>query len=140
MASVTEILDYYLERPLVEWMLRDPKKAAQISKEALRVGTAVDQIIQDHSRGVTWSTPTDTAIGMCLENWSLFLHTHRDFYKSIQGLQMEVIYQDVLGHPDFVRQLPNGSWGIDDLKCATQIRPSHFAQLGGYAWLMQQST
>ena len=53
---------------------------------------------------------------------------------------MEVIYQDVLGHPDFVRQLPNGSWGIDDLKCATQIRPSHFAQLGGYAWLMQQST
>lgn len=143
MVSVTEILDYYVERPLVDWMLRDPKKAKQVSEEALRIGSTVDKLIQEdfRQRIPQLGLGEDPTIQRCLEGWNMFIIAHPEFYDSVTDVQTELVHEDLIGHPDFLRHLPTntGQWGIDDLKCATQLRPSHFVQLGGYAWLIQQS-
>ena len=50
------------------------------------------------------------------------------------GMQEELTYQDILGHPDF-RLLRDMQRGIVDLKCATAIRPSYWTQVAAYSWL-----
>lgn len=140
MVSVTEVIEQFPERELIDWKLRvGLKKATQISEEALRIGTEIDSLVQQQIRRKTYVVPRDHLIEQTWANWMTFLQQHpTNFLTSITGLQTELVQGELIGHPDFQRRLPDGRRGIDDLKCATQIRPSHFAQLGGYAWLEQQ--
>lgn len=51
MISVTEVLDYAIEPELLRWMVRvGPKKAKQISEDAIAIGRVVDQYIQTRIR------------------------------------------------------------------------------------------
>ena len=135
--SVTQLIDLFPEKELVNWMLRDPKKAKQVSEEALRVGKAVDTLAQRQYRQETVEVPlNDPPVNEAWGNWQLFLSEHPTFFPSISNIQKELIAGNYIGHPDFLRRLSSYQMGIDDLKCASQIRPNHFVQLGGYAWLL----
>ena len=135
--SVTQLIDLFPEKELVEWQLRDPKKAKQISEEAMRVGKAVDELVQRQYRmeRIELPMPQDVSVETCWNNWQAFLTDHHNFLLTTYSIQQELTAGEYVGHPDFRRRLPEERRGIDDLKCATQIRPSHFIQLGGYAWL-----
>lgn len=135
--SVTQLIELYPEKELVEWQMRDPKKAKQVSEEALRIGKAVDELVQRQYRQQPIDVPAnDPPVIQAWENWQVFLSEYPTFLSYTSGIQEELTFDSYVGHPDFRRKLANQQQrGIDDLKCASQIRPSHFVQLGGYAWL-----
>ena len=138
MVSVTEILDYFLERPLVDWMVRDPKKAKQVSEEAKRIGSATDLLIQADVRGTPVELPVkDVPVMNCLEGWRKFKVAYPLFTTQIQAMQREISQGEIIGHPDFLMEWSDrpGRWGIVDLKCANQIRPGYWTQVAAYAWL-----
>ena len=137
MPSVTEILSTFPERELVEWQLRvGPKKAKEVSEEALRIGKAVDLMIQEdyRTRIPQLGLSIDPSIQNCLRGWNEFIVDYPDFYDEVINLQQELIRDGIVGHPDF-RLLRQRKRGIVDLKCATQIRPGYWTQTGGYSWL-----
>ena len=94
MVSVTQVLDQFPEKELVEWQLRDPKKAKQVSEEAKQVGSAVDQQIQLELSGRLVPTqnpsltPQEAAMALrCMEGWDTFKAEHPDILPSITGIQ-----------------------------------------------------
>lgn len=143
MVSITQVLDQFPEKELVEWQLRDPKKAKQVSEEAKHIGSATDLHVQADCKGlprdsIVTLTPIETlAVATCLTAWDKFKADHPDFISSLTGIQTELIYGEYLGHPDFLLHKA-AKRGIVDLKCATQIRPSHWTQVAAYSWLQHQ--
>ena len=143
MPRVTEILDTFPERELVEWQLRVGKvKAKQVGDEAKRIGTAVDLLIQADVRqadvrGEGMIPPSrvhEPAIASCWVAWERFLSEHAEFLPSLIAMQPELVYEDVTGHPDFVLRRMHG-WGVLDVKCATAIRSAYWIQTAAYGWL-----
>ena len=143
MISVTQILDQFPEAELISWKLRVGKaKAEAVSKESLEIGSLVDKAIQKEIKSgkreveLAGSTQVITqAAQTCLQGWQVFKQQHPEFIPTVIRIQYELSYEDLIGHPDFERE--DRGWGIDDLKCASQIRPSHWTQVAGYAWLKQ---
>lgn len=137
MVSVTQVLAQFPELELVQWQLRDPKKAKQVSEEAKRIGSVTDQLIQEDCRGKVVIPPGNTTPEMaCWQGWLKFKIDHPDFLPSITGIQQELVVGDYVGHPDFrLLHMPANRHGICDLKCASQIRPSHWTQVAAYSWL-----
>ena len=135
MTSVTQILDRFPEKELVEWQLRDVKKAKQISQEALRVGTAVDRMIQAQWRQETILVPeNDPAILNAWGAWKAYCTDHPDFFPSITAIQEELTDGVTVGHPDLTCRKYEG-WGTVSIKCSAAIRPSYWTQEAAYALL-----
>ena len=143
MISVTQIIDTFPEKELTEWKIRVGKaKSEAVSQEALAIGSLVDKAIQKEIKSgkreleLKGSTEAITqAVQTCLQGWQIFKQQHPEFVPTITRIQYELTYEDLMGHPDFERE--EKGWGFDDLKCASQIRPSHWTQVAGYAWLKQ---
>lgn len=135
MPSVTELLDTFPEKELVEWKLRvGTAKAKKVSEEALEIGSTVDQAVQDALKGIPATQPICGPAAICLGAWQEFLRDHSWFTPSLLGMQEELQREDLVGHPDF-RLTRNGLNGIIDLKCASAIRPSYWTQVAAYGWL-----
>lgn len=140
MIRVTEILDYLTEPELLKWYL-DKGKAfcKKISDEALYIGKNVDQMIQDDIRGIGYAVPNnDPKIANCMSAWELFKKDRPDFVKSITAMQEELVWNDIVGHPDFMTETPK-RWGIVDLKCSSSIRPRYFTQTAQYSEMKRLS-
>lgn len=148
MTSITQVLDTFPEKELVAWQLRDPKKAKQVSEEAKRIGTVVDQHIQADCQGrlrnaspsltIPINAAELTAITTCLRGWEQFQIEHPDFVSSITGIQTELIREEYIGHPDIELSYDHDGVrkdGLVSIKCSGQIRPTHFTQEAGYSWL-----
>ena len=145
MPRVTEILDTFPERELVEWQLRVGKvKAKQVGDTAKRIGTAVDLLIQEDIRGSAGMpvevlmSGMEPTIASCWIAWERFLTEHAEFLPSLIAMQPELVYEDVTGHPDFVLKRGDG-WGILDVKCAAAIRSAYWIQTAAYGWLRRMS-
>lgn len=152
MPSVTEILNTFPERELIEWKLRvGPKKVKEVSEEALMIGKTVDELIQADVKGLPIAShglPTqDTPIYNCWLGWKKFKQAYPHFIPSLVGVQHELRRDEITGHPDFLLQQNRhreytsslNERGVCDLKCATQIRPNYWTQVAAYSWL-QNST
>lgn len=129
MPSVTEVLDYLTEPELLNWKLNNSKaKVKAISDEALRVGNAVDLLVQQDIRDGGYLVPEgDTPIENCMRAWELFKKDYPLFVPSVLEMQTELTSEDLIGHPDFIH-----SNGITDLKCSKSIWPRHWTQTAKY--------
>ena len=131
MKSVTEILDAIQEPEIVAWKLRvGKKKAEETSQEALRIGKAIDKLVQDDINGITVQTHTDPAVLNCWQAWLKFRAKYPDYVSGIEGIQVEVVSGAVKGHPDIVHLRE-----INDIKSGNYltVRPKNIIQVSKYA-------
>ena len=129
MPRVTEVLDHLMEPELFKWHIRLGKAACKkISDEALRVGSAVDALVQQDIKEGGYLVPEgDQSIENCMRAWELFKKDYPLFVDSVKEMQTEVKQGDVVGHPDFIHVD-----GITDLKCSSGIRPKYWTQTAQY--------
>ena len=129
MPRVTKILSYFTEPELIGWIERNSKaKRLAIRNEAFRVGSLVDSLVQeDINNGGYLSPEGDEPVENCLKAWELFKKDHPDYVGRVKEMQVDLKEGEVTGHPDFVLDFQ-----IDDLKCATSIRPSYWTQTSKY--------
>ena len=159
MVSVTQVLEYFQEPELVAWKLRTPKWK-QIGESAMRVGSAVDWLIQQDLRPsmdtiATLSKEEEAAMTNCLQAWQRFKVEHPLFHQTVSGVQTELTDGELVGHPDLEITEPESEtlapegaereagvyvyhparWGIIDIKTSKAIQPKHWLQVAAYAWL-----
>ncbi len=130
MIRVTQVLDYLTEPELMAWYLRTGKAACKkISDEALRIGTAVDKMIQEDIKGDGYLCPAeDTPIENCMAAWEKFKLAHPTYISLITGFQNELTDGEVVGHPDIIL-----ADQIDDVKTSRAIQPRYWTQTAKYA-------
>jgi hypothetical protein len=136
MLSVTQVLDAFPEADLISWKLRvGPKKADEISQEALRAGSLVDGLIQRQFRQQTFEPPVnDLPVLNAWGAWQLWNEQHPTFFASITTIQEELTDGELVGHPDLTCAR-DGGWGTVSIKCASRIRPVYWTQEAAYAVL-----
>ena len=136
MLSVTQVLEAFPEADLIAWKLRvGAKQAGAISREALRVGTVVDQMIQQEFRQQTVEVPfSDLPVLNAWGAWQLHKKRNPGFFLSITAIQEELTDGEIVGHPDLTCTR-DGGWGTVSIKCATRIRPIYWTQEAAYALL-----
>lgn len=129
MTSVTTVLDYLTEPELLNWFKNNSKaKCKAISDEALRVGSAVDALVQQDIKEGGYLLPEgDSPIENCMKGWEKFKVKYPIFTSIITEMQIELKDGDLIGHPDFVTHC-----GIADLKCSSGIRPKYWTQVCQY--------
>jgi hypothetical protein len=136
--SVTTILDAYQEPFLWEWKLKVGKaKAERISKEARQIGTEVDQLIQDDIQGKGYQLEgRPDAVVSCLKGWEAFKVKYPEYVKEIEGIQVELTQDGIVGHPDIVHKLE-----INDIKSGNSLtlRPKYVIQASKYALMKEKN-
>jgi len=130
---VTEVLDYLTEKELLRWMLRtSPAKREKIQDDALRVGKEVDFLVHEDIKKRSYLPASgDEELKNCIKGWELFKKDYPFFVESVKEMQIELMVDEVIGHPDFVIGT-DLRWGIVDLKCALSIHPGHWTQAAKY--------
>lgn len=134
MIHVTEVLEYCPEPELLAWQLSIGKaKAEKISQEAKRVGSLVDQWIQQELVGELPGELEEKEVEAknCLVGWQQFKNDYPELLASIVGIQLELVTGDLIGHPDIKVQQAE-RWGFIDVKCAGTIRPKYWTQTAKY--------
>lgn len=105
------------------------KEAKRVSTVALKVGTRVDQMIQDSLSNKTVKyKPTDSIeVKNCYQAW---LEFKRDYSPDVIAFQEEILYpdQDLVGHLDL-----RTSDMVIDVKCASSIKKSYWLQVSKYS-------
>ena len=129
---VTEVLDYFATPWLVDWKLRVGKREAnRISKEAMKIGSRVDEIIKN--------CPIDPffdkekiEVTNCIDAYYKWMSVYKPksitpctrLYATIDGIE-------VTGEPDLM---------VDDvlvdIKCSSKISPNYWVQVNIYSKLM----
>lgn len=137
--SVTQILDYSIPPQLGAWYKNNSKdKCERIGNEAARIGTLVDDLIQqDINEGGYVPPEQDTQALNCLGGWELVKKEHPLFVPSVKRMQVELEIDDLIGHFDYDCQEENG-WGITDLKCTSGIRFKNYVQCATYARMIME--
>lgn len=127
--SVTEVLDFFIPKKLLDWYLKTgAKEAKRLSTVALKIGTRVDELIQEdvNSGSYKLSSKDSIEVKNCMEAWRLF---KADYNPAIQMIQKEVKTesQKLIGHIDIIM---NGL--TTDIKCASSIKQNHWLQVSKY--------
>lgn len=149
MPRVSEVLDYFQEPFLVKWKckmaVQDPKQLTE-DADALRIGSLVDQMIQDEINRVeagkyTIDDDIVGAISNCMKGWEAFKKSEKPdekdllkrMYEYKDNMQKELVLGDIIGHPDFIL-----GDEVCDLKTSKQVGKSHWMQTAQYAKMTGQ--
>ena len=135
MIRVTEVLDYLTEPELLNWFITKGKTACKkISEESLRIGSAVDKLIQQDIKEHQYMVPNgELAIANCLLAWEKFKKDYPSYISSIISIQCEAKDGEIVGHPDI--ELTDQ---IDDIKTSRAIQPRYLTQTSKYARMMNK--
>lgn len=133
---VTKVLDYLTEPELLNWYITKGKAACKkIGDEALRIGSAVDRMIQEDIKGEGYLVPEEDApIVNCMSAWEKFKADHPGYLASITGFQEELTDGEIVGHPDIIL-----ADQIDDIKTSRAIQPRYWTQTSKYAKMANKS-
>lgn len=128
--SVTEVLETFIPKGLLDWYLKTGKKEAnRLSTIAKKIGSRVDELIQtDISTGTYKISAKDPIeVKNCMEAWDQFKN---DYSPSITSVQVEVKSEEqkLIGHIDLIIGAT-----IVDVKCAGSIKDNYWLQVGKYA-------
>lgn len=128
--SVTEVLDTFIPKGLLDWYLKTGKKEAKrLSTVALKIGSRVDALIQEDIQTGSYKLSAKDSIEVknCMEAWVAF---KQDYLPKVDGVQIEVKSEadKLLGHLDLVLD-----GVLVDVKCASSIKPNHWLQVAKYA-------
>ena len=133
--SVTEVLDSFIPKGLLDWYLKTGKKEAKrLSTVAMKIGSRVDALIQEDisctsrcTAGYKLSSKDPIEVKNCMEGWESF---KRDYGLHVEAAQVEVKEesQKVIGHIDLI------GWNrVIDVKCASSIKPNYWIQTSKYS-------
>ena len=127
--SVTEVLDAFIPKGLLDWYLKTGKKEAKrLSTVAMKIGSRVDELIQQDIQTGTFKYNSKDTIEVhnCMEAWKQF---KTDYSPKIEAVQVEVRdeYQKIVGHIDLIM-----NDRIVDVKCASSIKPNYWLQTAAY--------
>lgn len=126
--SVTEVLDTFIPKGLLAWYLKTgAKEAKRLSTVALKIGSRVDELIQEDVLNGSYKLSSKDPIEVknCMEAWKQF---KEDYQPNIQSMQVQVIdkTQKLIGHIDIKTDR------IIDVKCASSIKQNHWIQVSKY--------
>lgn len=128
---VTEVLDYFAEPYLVKWKLKN-KDWETVGKEALRVGSLVDKMVQDSINGQGYEVVGGTPEANCMQAWQKFIAEKPEVFERLKmfkgNMQRELVLGELVGHPDFILDDE-----IIDLKTSKSVSKSHWMQTSQYA-------
>lgn len=127
--SVTEVLDAFIPKGLLDWYLKVGKKEAKrLSTIAMKIGSRVDELIQADiaSGSYKLSAKDPIEVKNCMEAWKQF---KSDYQPKIESCQVEVKDSEwkVVGHIDLF--MDNR---VVDIKCTSSIKPNHWLQVAAY--------
>ena len=133
MSRVTEVMDYLTEKELLDYFLRTSKaKREAIGKEALRIGTLVDEMVGSDIKDGGYLIPgEELQIANCMKAWEKFKVEEPWMVPSIASMQDELVDGELVGHPDFIIQQEHRV-GIIDLKTSKSIYPRYWTQCAQY--------
>lgn len=127
---ITTILDYFTTPSLLAWKMRVGKKeAGRISREALRIGTNVDEAIRAQVNGEKLPKLKTVEAENCyraFEQW-------RADYNVATLITCGTMFNDelmVAGTPDL---LWHDTFTLIDVKCSSRISPQYWLQTEFYA-------
>lgn len=131
--SVTEVLDAFIPKGLLDWYLKTGKKEAKrLSTVALKIGSRVDELVgEDVNTGsYKLSAKDPIEVRNCMEAWKQF---KADYAPDVTACQLEVKddARKIVGHIDLVF----GS-RVVDIKCASSIKPNYWVQIATYKSLL----
>lgn len=134
---VTEVLDYFAEPYLVKWKLKN-KDWETVGKEALRVGSLVDKMVQDSINGQGYEVIGGTPEANCMKAWQKFIAEKPEVFERLKkfngNMQRELVLGDLVGHPDFILDDE-----IIDLKTSKSVSKSHWMQTSQYGFMYDYS-
>ena len=131
--SVTEVLDHFIPKGLLDWYLKTGKaEAKRLSTVALKIGSRVDELIcQDITSGsYKLSSKDSIEVQNCMEAWRQF---KSDYQPVITACQKEVMSEaeKLVGHIDIILGAT-----VVDIKCASSIKDNYWLQVAKYADLL----
>lgn len=133
--SVTEVLDAFIPKGLLDWYLKTGKKEAKrLSNIAMKIGSRVDELIQQDIMTGTfkYSTKDGIEIHNCMEAWKQF---KQDYQPKFEAIQKEVVSGQLVGHIDLIMNNR-----VVDVKCASSIKPNYWLQVAVYRDMYQEVT
>ena len=129
---VSTILEYFAEPELVAWMIRKGKEANKFKKQAMKIGTDVDESIKNFVVSGSYSKVKTVEAKSCLEAFKRWY----DDYKPHLTVGKRLYYDpyQITGEPDLY-------WGnrIIDIKCASAIRLKYYLQTAAYSFMAGES-
>lgn len=131
--SVTEVLDAFIPKGLLDWYLKTGRKEAKrLSTVAMKIGSRVDALIQEEVNTGTFKYNSKDSIEIhnCMEAWKQF---KADYSPKILSTQLEVKSdsEKLVGHIDLIFNNR-----VVDVKCASSIKPNHWLQVAKYSDMM----
>lgn len=125
--SVTEVLDTFIPKNLLDWYLKTGKaEANRLSKAAMKIGSRLDELVCQDIAGAMKITSKDSLeVLNCVKAWQAF---KQDYSPKITACQVEVTANKIKGHIDLVMD-----GRIVDIKCASSIKPNYWIQTAKYA-------
>ena len=135
--SVTEVLDAFIPKGLLDWYLKTGKKEAKrLSTVAMKIGSRVDELIQEDVLKGNYKLSSKDSIEVknCMEAWKQF---KADYQPVITATQVEVKSEadKLIGHIDLI--LNNR---VVDVKCASSIKPNYWLQVAAYEFMYEKDT
>jgi len=129
--SVTEVLDAFIPKGLLDWYLKTGKKEAKrLSTVAMKIGTRVDELIQEDVKFGAYKLTSKDPIEVknCMEAWKQF---KQDYEPNIRAIQVEVKEprEKVIGHIDLITDR------IIDVKCSASIKDNYDIQVSKYDYM-----
>ena len=128
---VTEVLDYFQAPELVAWKLRvGTKEAGRISREAIKIGTAVDEHIKVSPNAVIATTSRNLETRNCIAAYHKWLNLYKPESVAV-GERFTVLNEypcEITGEPDL---LIDGV--LTDIKCSKRISANYWLQVNVYA-------
>mgnify|MGYP001569419685 CR=1 FL=1 len=133
--SVTEVLDAFIPKGLLSWYLKTgAKEAKRLSTVALKIGSRVDELIQDDITKGSYKLSAKDPIEVtnCMEAWKQFKQDYNP-----RSLRTQIVVNDglarVTGHVDLITDNT-----LIDVKCASSIKHNHWLQVGAYYSMLDQ--
>lgn len=147
MPRVSEIIDFFQEPYLVQWKLKT-KDWQKVSQESIKIGTAVDSLVQDYINGEKFdvkqakqieglNVDEQVKVFRCIEAFNKFELERPDVMERLRkykaNMQRELVLGDLVGHPDFILDDE-----VIDLKTSKQVSKSHWMQTAQYYHMANQ--
>ena len=132
--SVTQILDFFIPKQLLDWHLRTgSKEAKRLSTVAKKIGSRVDELIQDDivKGSYKLSAKDPIEVKNCMEAWNQF---KQDYQPNVISTQKEVKSepQKLVGHIDLIIGAT-----VVDVKCASSIKDNYWLQVAKYLDMLE---
>ena len=133
--SVTEVLDYFIPKQLLDWYLKTGKtEAKRLSNTALKIGSRVDELICEDVKLNKYKLTAKDHIEVrnCMEAWESF---KRDYGFEVKACQVEVKShsEKLVGHIDLIMDNM-----VVDVKCSSSIKNNYWLQVAKYAEMYRE--